>query len=631
MALQSNNNLISFLNSLLAIYPSDALLLVGAGNGSGSLVEWLIGNKISHVTLVEPLDTEFRQLQSLISNLDWIESESWILSKEVVAKESAQIDFYYANKSSESGLVDLEACKEIWPNLKLNQQVTLQAVGLDTFLSQSSEVFNWLVIDCLGALQLIGNDTNLKCVDVIVVRALFDLENNTETYSAYAEINKILNSQGFNERLQHAGQHPNVGHVVFVRDYKCQSTELVKELNIQKAAYEHTTSQLKAESQQASELQTKQNAEEINLLAAQTQQLRQQLDALSTLHEQVLSAHKTEQESWLALQQSSERKVKQDADEVNQQQLQQELDILKAVHEKTLHQHKVEQDIWLTWQQTSEAKAKQRADEVSRQQVQLLQQQLDTLKNIKTVSKDAEIDDFINDLIPFFYGRSITYVDIGACFGDVFLKIYNTKSIKMREAHLYEPNPDSFAKLSENIHGLKTPSLHAYNIGVADSEKILKMSKAGTMTKAVTHRVGVDVATEMFEVNCYALDELSNAITDRRIDLLKIDVEGSEIVVLKGAKQLLKDQRIDIIYIEVGFNINGTQQVYFGEVDALMQKFNYRCFKIYEQKNEWIQDSPLLRRCNFAYMSANFAKSNPYKISIELQNLRKQIQNKPNT
>lgn len=64
--------------------------------------------------------------------------------------------------------------------------------------------------------------------------------------------------------------------------------------------------------------------------------------------------------------------------------------------------------------------------------------------------------------------------------------------------------------------------------------------------------------------------------------------------------------------MEVGFNRNGTQQTYFGDLDAVLQSYGYRVFKIYEQKNEWIEDSPLLRRCNALYMSGKFSSMYSY-------------------
>jgi len=145
------------------------------------------------------------------------------------------------------------------------------------------------------------------------------------------------------------------------------------------------------------------------------------------------------------------------------------------------------------------------------------------------------------------------------------------------------------------------------------------------MSKVIKDPQAGKEQTGSFRVNCHKLDGLMDLFTDRHIDLLKIDVESSELDVLEGAQQLLKEQKIHVAYIEVGFRRDGTQQAYFATVDEFFQKFGYRIFKIYEQMNEWPQDSPLLRRCNFSYMSPRFAGANPFKLRQEIIRLRKEI------
>jgi FkbM family methyltransferase len=243
-------------------------------------------------------------------------------------------------------------------------------------------------------------------------------------------------------------------------------------------------------------------------------------------------------------------------------------------------------------------------------------------RTIKNLREYTDVDNFIEDITPFFYGKSLTYVDIGACYGDVFFKFHNAKGLKVREAHLFEPNPDNYKALTEKLKKLDISSIHTYKIGVYSKDTILQFLKAKTMTRVLDQLVDENLSSNVFEVNCSPLDSFIDVFTDHHINVLKIDVEGSEVEVLKGAQMLFKEQMVDLIYIELGFNVNATQQVYFGKVDSILQELGYRCFKIYEQKNEWIDDSPLLRRCNFAYMSASFAKSNPYKLVKELQKLR---------
>lgn len=240
-------------------------------------------------------------------------------------------------------------------------------------------------------------------------------------------------------------------------------------------------------------------------------------------------------------------------------------------------------------------------------------------------SGDADIDHLIADIAPFFAERAITYVDVGAYVGDVFLKLSQTKALRMREAHLYEPNPLSYQTLSERTKASALPTLHAYQLAVGASAGACHFSSARSMTRITDTADATRAISNTFQAERVTLDEQVRNFTDGRINLLKIDVEGHEREVLEGAQQLLRQQAIDLLYIEVGFNRSCTQQTYFAEIDLFLQERGYRVFRIYEQMNEWIADSPLLRRCNFAYMSERFARDNPFKLVRRLQALQQEV------
>jgi FkbM family methyltransferase len=240
---------------------------------------------------------------------------------------------------------------------------------------------------------------------------------------------------------------------------------------------------------------------------------------------------------------------------------------------------------------------------------------------------DADIDDLLSDLELFFNGKAIIYVDVGAYVGDVFLKIKRlSKKFRIHEAHLFEPNPNSYAQLTSKIAGSDSPVVHTYNLAIAESSDAHRFIPAKSMTKALS----VDLVSEsgpgdVFTARCVSLDSQAPIFTDGKINLLKIDVEGKEMDVLASARKLFESQSVDIIYIEVGFNRSGTQQTYFAEVDQFLQSFGYRVLRIYEQKEEWMRDSPLLRRANIAYMSERFANAHPLKLMQELQELKSRL------
>lgn len=239
------------------------------------------------------------------------------------------------------------------------------------------------------------------------------------------------------------------------------------------------------------------------------------------------------------------------------------------------------------------------------------------VKPSQKFSSDADIDDFIEDIAPFFLNRLIVYVDVGAYIGEVFTKLLAFKKIKICEAHLIEPNPESYRKLQDAAKASKMPACNTYHMGISNHPGTAKFKAAQSMTKRVRADISSEKSSNIFETECRKLDDIAELFTDKHVHLMKLDVEGEELDVLKSAEQLLKNQRIDVLYVEVGFNRNGTQQTYFGDLDAVLQSYGYRVFKIYEQKNEWIDDSPLLRRCNAAYMSSQFEAAHPYTKTLK--------------
>ncbi len=239
------------------------------------------------------------------------------------------------------------------------------------------------------------------------------------------------------------------------------------------------------------------------------------------------------------------------------------------------------------------------------------------VKPLQKFSSDADIDDFIEDIAPFFLNRSIVYVDVGAYIGEVFTKLLASKKIKIREAHLIEPNPESYRKLQDAAKASNMQACNTYHMGISNHPGTAKFKAAQSMTKRVRADISSEKSSNIFETECRKLDDIAELFTDKHVHLMKLDVEGEELDVLKSAEQLLKNQRIDVLYVEVGFNRNGTQQTYFGDLDAVLQSYGYRVFKIYEQKNEWIDDSPLLRRCNAAYMSSQFEAAHPYTKTLK--------------
>ncbi len=123
----------------------------------------------------------------------------------------------------------------------------------------------------------------------------------------------------------------------------------------------------------------------------------------------------------------------------------------------------------------------------------------------------------------------IVYVDCGAYNGDTLAEI--SKEVDILEAWLFEPDAQNFSDL---VGKIKKMQINASCIpcGVSDKYEILTFNgggEGGAISEMGSQRI--------FTV---ALDEI---LPVRKIDFLKLDIEGAEVSALKGSKQLIERSR----------------------------------------------------------------------------------------
>lgn len=104
----------------------------------------------------------------------------------------------------------------------------------------------------------------------------------------------------------------------------------------------------------------------------------------------------------------------------------------------------------------------------------------------------------------------------------------------------FEPEPDNLVELRRNVEDNRLPRTDVFPVAVGAS--------AGTVSlrAGINGSVTADGSGEI-QVPLRSLDEL---LADRRVDFIKIDVEGYEGHVLDGAARLLLDQR-PTLYVEI--------------------------------------------------------------------------------
>ena len=121
--------------------------------------------------------------------------------------------------------------------------------------------------------------------------------------------------------------------------------------------------------------------------------------------------------------------------------------------------------------------------------------------------------------------------------------------------HSFEPGPTAFRQLEANTLGLENVQLVNAGVGSVTGTQLLIENDHSDMSSLLRPAEAAwgSIVGET-EVAITTLDDYCRAAGVDRIDLLKIDTQGYELEVLRGAASLMDAERIRLVYMEVTFS-----------------------------------------------------------------------------
>lgn len=180
---------------------------------------------------------------------------------------------------------------------------------------------------------------------------------------------------------------------------------------------------------------------------------------------------------------------------------------------------------------------------------------------------------------------------------------------KLPEARIlsFEPVASTFRVLQSTS---KRIGAESYQVGFGSRVEQKKIRVHANPSRSVSNSFyttsgGDETVEEMIDVE--TIDHFMPVHGVEAIDYLKIDTEGNDLEVLKGAVDALGGQAIKFVEVEAGMNSGNTFHVPFAQLHAFLEAHHYSVFGIYRQVHEGGTRIPILRRANVVFISQRLA------------------------
>ena len=150
--------------------------------------------------------------------------------------------------------------------------------------------------------------------------------------------------------------------------------------------------------------------------------------------------------------------------------------------------------------------------------------------------------------------NKLVIFDVGANIGD-YSRLLEEFFSDRADIYCFEPSRETYRKLSENFNGKK--NIHIYNLGFSNEDKTVFLfadknaSGLASLYKRRLDHFNIHM-NETEQVKVMTVDNFCRGEGIKKIDFLKLDIEGHELQALEGAREILKSNSIDFIQFEFG-------------------------------------------------------------------------------
>ncbi len=193
---------------------------------------------------------------------------------------------------------------------------------------------------------------------------------------------------------------------------------------------------------------------------------------------------------------------------------------------------------------------------------------------------DAPPDDPIFDLLKSFPGRRFdTIFDVGAHTGARTLDL--ARRFPDARVYAFEPAPTIYGELERRIKSFGNVSPHQLALAQASKPSRTILGIDGRSYRLLCNDTGGDAGL----IDASSVDDFCRLHNINHIDYMKIDTDGFDLNVLRGAEQFLS--KVDFIQCVVSANTYNQYHFSYTDTYQFLSDHGFYLYKVYNQVSEW--------------------------------------------
>lgn len=215
-------------------------------------------------------------------------------------------------------------------------------------------------------------------------------------------------------------------------------------------------------------------------------------------------------------------------------------------------------------------------------------------KRLKSCAKEPETVQWIEQYIK----PHETIYDIGANVGAYSLVV--AEFLKQQcQVYAIEPSFSNFNQLSKNISlNAVSASITPLLVALADKTEVLYFNYSSIEAGQALHGLDMPglgfIAKHRQAILCYRLDDLIHAFHFKTPNHIKLDVDGIEYQILRGAPETLKNRALRSIILETE-----DRRVDFNQIVQLLGEYGFQLREVHPHRNNPFHPGPYVKNCIF--------------------------------